>query len=204
MTFNELREELSRLDQNNVGTWPFWAYLSAIVILSVAIIGGGSWYFVYSEGARADTLEQVTQKEQELRSTFEIKQKKVANLDAYKAQLAEMERSFGTMLRQLPSETEVPQLLNDISQTRIASGLEEELFKPRGEVPRDFYAELPNDLHVTGDYHELGEFVSGVAALPRIVTLHNVNIKPLGKDSDGLRMTVIAKTYRYMEENEGG
>jgi type IV pilus assembly protein PilO len=144
------------------------------------------------------------QKEQDLRTEFETKQKKVAALDAYKAQLAEMERSFGDMLKQLPGKTEVANLLNDISQTRVASSLEEELFQPMAEQPREFYAEIPNKIVVTGTYHQMGAFVSSVAALPRIVTIDEVDIRPVGGNGskDLLRMTALAKTYRYLDESE--
>ena len=140
-----------------------------------------------------------------MREQFETKQKKVAALDAYKEQLAEMERSFGAMLRQLPSRTEVANLLNDISQTRVASSLEEELFEPLPEVQKEFYAEIPNKIIVTGDYHQMGQFVSGVAALPRIVTIDEVELRPLGGQGaakDQLRMSALAKTYRYLDDAE--
>lgn len=201
MNTKEFFDELRTLDQNNIGSWPLWAYVGAIVIVVSLIVGLGTWYLVIP---KSEELAQVTKQEQTLRDEFERKQKKVANLDAYKEQLAEMQKKFGTLLRQLPSQTEVPSLLNDISQTRLASGLEEELFKPRPEIKKDFYAVLQNDLVVTGTYHELGNFVSGVAALPRIVTLENVNITPVDpKEPDSeLRMTVLANTYRYLDEDE--
>jgi len=141
-----------------------------------------------------------------LRTTFEGKQKKAANLDAYKQQLAEMQESFGAMLRQLPDKTEVAALLVDVSQTGLAAGLEFELFKPTGEVPKDFYAELPIQIQVVGGYHEFGNFISGLAALPRIVTIHNISIAPRSKRGGGvssenpLTLKATAKTYRYLEE----
>jgi type IV pilus assembly protein PilO len=150
-------------------------------------------------------LLRVQEEELQLRQTFEQKQKKAANLEAYKEQLREMERSFGAMLRQLPGKTEVPSLLVDISQTGLAAGLEEKLFQPANEVRREFYAELPIKIRLTGSYHELGSFASGIAALPRIVTLHNIEIKPLGKEGlgvDELQLDVTAKTYRYLEDDE--
>jgi type IV pilus assembly protein PilO len=139
-----------------------------------------------------------------LRVSFEQKQKKAANFSAYKAQLAEIERSFGTMLRQLPGKTEIPNLLVDISQTGLAAGLEEELFQPMDEVRRDFYAEKPIKIRLKGSYHEFGRFVSDIAALPRIVTLHDIEIAPVDKDApaDDLVLNVTAKTYRYLDENE--
>ena len=198
-SLREYVEELRSLDQHNIGSWPSWAYGLAIALVSATIIGVGTWYFVLP---RQEALEQVARKEPELKRTFESKQRLVANLDAYRTQLEAMELQFGALLQQLPSRTEVPSLLNDISQTRIASGLEEDLFKPRAENPQDFYAVLPNDLIVTGSYHELGRFVSGVAALSRIVTIENIEIAPI-KDSDEsheLRMSMTVNTYRYLED----
>ena len=139
--------------------------------------------------------------EQQLRLTFENKQRKAANYDAYKSQLGQIEQSFGTMLRQLPGKTEIPSLIVDISQTGLAAGLQEKLFVPLSEVPRDFYAEKPINIRLTGGYHEIGNFVSGIAALPRIVTLHNINITPeTAGNFDVLSMEVTAQTYRYLDE----
>ena len=138
--------------------------------------GLGIYFFIVKD--KAPQLERAEDEEQELRLTFENKQTKAANYDAYKAQLAEIEQSFGTMLRQLPGETEIPSLIVDISQTGLAAGLQEKLFVPQPEIPRDFYAEKPIKIRLTGGYHEIGKFVSGIAALPRIVTLHNINITP--------------------------
>ena len=200
-SLNEYFEELRGLDQHNIGSWPLYAYVLAIAAVSLTIMGIGTWYFVLP---KQDTLAQARAQESKLKQRFEIKQRQVANLDAYRDQLETMEAQFGELLQQLPSRTEVPSLLNDISKTRIASGLEEELFKPRPEEMRDFYAILPNDLIVTGDYHELGRFVSGVAALSRIVTIGDVEIEPL-RDKNGrtgeLRMSMTANTYRYLEED---
>ncbi len=146
-------------------------------------------------------MARVKAEEQQLRLTFENKQRKAANYDAYKAQLAQIEQSFGTMLRQLPGETEIPSLIVDISQTGLASGLQEKLFQPQPEIPRDFYAEKPIKIRLSGGYHEIANFVSGVAALPRIVTLHDINITPEGKDVfDSLSLEVTAQTYRYLDE----
>ena len=145
-------------------------------------------------------LQQARSEETNLRATFEQKQRKAANFAAYKAQLAEIQQNFGTMLRQLPGKTEVPSLLVDISQTAIAAGLQEELFQPTGEVQKEFYAELPIKIRYVGSYHELGNFVSGIAALPRIVTLHDIQIKPLKGSTDELELDCTAKTYRYLDE----
>ena len=126
------------------------------------------------------------------------------NLDAYKAQLAEMEQSFGAMLRKLPNKTEVPNLLTDISQQGSGAGLDQKLFQPGQQVNKDFYAELPIRMRLTGTFHAIGAFVSGIAALPRIVTLHDVAISPVGREAgaDQLQLDVTAKTYRYLDEEE--
>ena len=149
---------------------------SGISVLVAAVLIAASLYFLVKP--QNEQLERERSTETRLRAEFEKKQEKVANLDAYREQLAEMEESFGAMLRQLPSRTEVANLLNDISQTRVASSLQEELFRPSGEVPKEFYAELPNEIIVLGTYHQMGEFVSGISALPRIVTIENVEITP--------------------------
>ena len=170
----------------------------------LAVGVGVAWYYLNTQDQLV-ALEREEKKEQELRVTFEKKQAKAVNLEAYKKQLEEMKQSFGAMLRQLPDKTEVAELLVDVSQTGLASGLEFELFQPSGEVPKEFYAELPIKLKVHGSYHEFGNFISGLAALPRIVTIHDVVIKPSkGEVSDApLVLEATAKTYRYLDE-EGG
>jgi len=197
-------EELQNLDFNDIGRWPFLFRAISVTLFFVVVVAGGFYYFVYT--AQMPKLERAEQEEQELRVVFESKQKKAVNFDAYKEQLAEIERSFGTMLRQLPGKTEIPNLLVDISQTGLAAGLQEELFQPVGEMQKDFYAEKPIKIRLRGEYHEFGKFVSDIAALPRIVTLHDIAIK---KDSSNdsssadLILNVTAKTYRYLdEENE--
>jgi len=154
-------------------------------------------------------LEAVEKTELELRKDFEVKQAKAANLEKYKQQLEEMKQSFGAMLRQLPNKTEVAELIVDVSQTGLAAGLEFELFQPSGEIPKEFYAELPINIKVRGGYHEFGEFISGLAALPRIVTIHDVKISGGGLSSgnntstskNALVLQATAKTYRYLEED---
>jgi type IV pilus assembly protein PilO len=194
-------EDLRSLDMNDVGRWPFLFRALTIGIIFVAVTAGAVYYFVIKQ--KMPLLEAAQAQEQQLRGAFELKQRKAANFDAYKAQLAEIEESFGAMLRQLPGKTEVPSLLVDISQTGLAAGLEEELFRPQGERVREFYAELPITIRLSGTYHELARFVSDVAALPRIVTIHDVSLK---KQKDGaggdLVMDLTAKTYRYLEEGE--
>ena len=192
-------EELQSLDTNDPGRWPLPFRIAAIVLVFAAVAAGGIYMFVIK--TEKPLLERAEREEQELRSTFEQKQRRAANFDAYKAQLADIERDFGAMLRQLPGRTEVDSLLVDIAQTALSAGLEEQLFQPSGEVPRDFYAELPIRLRYRGSFHELGTFVSGVAALPRIVTLHDIKIAPVTPDSfDDLILEVTGKTYRYLDE----
>ena len=194
-----LVEELQNLDVNDVGRWPLAFRVAVIALVFVVVTGLGIYWVIVKD--KAPLLERAKAEEQELRLTFENKQRKAANYDAYKAQLTEIEQSFGTMLRQLPGETEIPSLIVDISQTGLAAGLQEKLFVPQAEIPKDFYAEKPIKIRLTGGYHEIGNFVSGIAALPRIVTLHDINISPESKDSfDNLSMEVTAQTYRYIDE----
>ncbi len=190
--------DLNDLDLNNAGSWPLPVKI-VVAILVFAAVAAGGWWFDWKN--QAATLASVQQEEQELRRQFDIRQKRAANLEAYEQQLAEMQASFGAMLRQLPSRAEVAKLLVDISQTGLASGLEFELFKPGSEIKREFYAELPVSIRVHGDYNQFARFVSGVANLPRIVTLHDISIKN-GKDNR-LSMDLIAKTYWYLDDNDG-
>lgn len=192
-------DELRSLDTNDPGRWPLPIRVGAIAIAFVAVVAAGVYYFVVQ--AEMPLLERAEQDERDLRVQFEDKQRKAANFDAYRSQLAEIERDFGAMLRQLPGKTEVPSLLVDISQTALGAGLDEVEFTPTGEIQKDFYAELPIRLRYAGSYHELGDFVSGIAALPRIVTLHDITIRPANASSpDELTLTVTAKTYRYLDE----
>lgn len=195
-------EELQNLDFNDIGRWPFLFRTLFVTLFFVVAVGAGFYFLVYEE--QMPRLERAQQEEQELRASFEQKQKKAANFDAYRAQLDEIERSFGTMLRQLPGKTEIPNLLIDISQTGLAAGLQEELFQPSDEIQKDFYAEKPIKIRLKGSYHEFGKFVSDIAALPRIVTLHNVEITPETPQgpADALVLNVTAKTYRYLDQDE--
>lgn len=196
-------DQLRSLDANDIGRWPFVFRAMLIAVIFVVVVGGGYYYFVVE--SQWPVLERVKQDEQELRTTFQRKQRKAANFNAYHEQLQEMERSFGAMLRQLPGKTEVPSLLVDISQTGLGAGLEEKLFQPSSEIRKDFYAELPIKIRLTGGFHELGNFVSGIAGLPRIVTLHDIEIKPENQNSFGdLVLDVTAKTYRYLDDEGDG
>lgn len=191
--------DLKNLDINNVGAWPLPMKGLAFAVMFCAVLGLGYWF--ESQGQLPE-LDQARQQEKDLKEIFKQKTAKAANLEAYKQQLEEMKQSFGAMLRQLPNKTQVADLLVDISQTGLASGLEFELFKPEAEIPKDFYAELPITIRVKGRYHDFGAFVSGVAALPRIVTIHDITIKAADKEKESTRleMDLTAKTYRYMEE----
>lgn len=208
-------EQIRSLDFKDIGRWPllFRALGIAIVfvLLSVLLI----WQFVWSDNGNLPELRKAEAEQKSLWATFDQKQRRAANLEAYRQQLAEIERTFGAMLRQLPGRTEVPSLLVDISQTGLAAGLQERLFQPGAETRRDFYAELPIKIQLTGGYHEFGLFVSGIAALPRIVTLHDIeitrgNVRGGGArrgapvPSDQLTLNLTAKTYRYLEEGEAG
>jgi type IV pilus assembly protein PilO len=159
------------------------------------------YVFVWDE--QRPELQRREDTEQTLRQEFKTKHAKAVNLEVYKQQLKDIERSFGALLRQLPGKTEVPNLLVDISQSGLSAGLEEKLFQPQPEQKKDFYAELPIKISLTGSYHQFGEFVSGIAALPRIVTLHDIEIKSASKDAyDQLTLDLTAKTYRYLDEDE--
>ncbi|MGB5835166.1 MAG: type 4a pilus biogenesis protein PilO [Thiohalocapsa sp.] len=198
MQFSDLNE----LELSNIGEWPVVAK-AVIIVFLCAVIGFGWYYLVISDQlTRLDTVEA---EELTLRAKFEKKQDKAANLEAYQQQLVEMRESFGAMLRQLPDKTEVASLLVDVSQTGLAAGLEFELFQPSGEKNRDFYAELPIRVQVTGKYHEFGRFISGLAALPRIVTIHDVKLSSPSGDKgvagQRLAMEATVKTYRYLEES---
>jgi len=190
--------DLNELDLSNVARWPAAARAVVILFLMGGVIFLGYWF--HAKDQLVD-LAKAEEKEVGLKVIFETKAKQAVNLEAYEKQLEEMRESFGAMLRQLPNKTEVADLLVDVSQTGLASGLEFRLFQPRAEIPREFYAELPISIQVIGDYHEFGEFVSGVAALPRIVTVHNVGIDKAG-EGGLLKMKLTAKTYRYIDEEE--
>jgi type IV pilus assembly protein PilO len=196
-----LLEELRSLDPRDPGRWPLPVLAGAVALAFLAVALVGMYLLVWN--AQRPELQRRQDEEQQLRQQFRDKHAKAVNLDIYKQQLKDIERSFGALLRQLPGKTEVPNLLVDISQTGLAAGLQEKLFQPQPEVKKDFYAELPIKIRLTGSYHQFGEFVSGIAALPRIVTLHDIDIKPDNKDAyDQLSLQLTAKTYRYLDEEE--
>lgn len=190
--------DLSEIDFSNMGAWPMPGKIAFVAIICLFILALG--YFV-DLSSQFNRLSMAERQEQVFKQEYRSKYSKVINLDTYKVQMHEMEDSFGAMLRQLPSKTEVEDLLVDISQTGLSSGVEFKLFKPGTETYVDFYAELPIKMSMTGTYHQFGAFVSGVAALPRIVTLHDINIKSDEKNGS-LTMDLVAKTYRYLDANE--
>ena len=207
-------EQLKQLDFKDIGRWPLLFRMLGIAVVLVVVSSLLTYWFVFRDGSgNMPELRKAEAEQKTLWATFDEKQRKAANLEAYRQQIAEIERTFGAMLRQLPGKTEVPSLLVDISQTGLAAGLQERLFQPGNESRKDFYAELPIKIQLTGGYHEFGLFVSGIAALPRIVTLHDIEItraKARGgargralAPSDELTLNLTAKTYRYMDEQEG-
>ncbi len=204
MDLSRLREidldELRNLDFNNIGTAPVWVKTLVIAVLMIAILGAG--YYFDTSNQRTD-LQRLQQQEKSLRSQLSIKARRAANLQVYEKQLQEMRTSFGKMLEQLPNQTEIPGLLVDISQTALSSGLAIDLFRPESEKKQSFYAIKPIQIQARGTYPEIARFVSQIAALPRIVTLGNISLKPVNAKSDQLTMSVTARTYRYLPENGG-
>lgn len=198
MTFDELKQ----LDPKDPGRWPLPVRIGAIALFFVLASALLLWFGVWNRSK--DELARQEADEVKLRTEFKEKHAKAVNLELYKQQLVEIERSFGSMLRQLPSRTEMQGLLNDISQS--GNGVvQQTLFQPQGEVLHDFYAEQPIRIRVAGNYHELAEFISTVAALPRIVTLHDATITTAtgrGASGNDLQMDVTARTYRYLDEEE--
>ena len=196
-----LIEELQSLDPRDPVLWPHAIRARPVGVCFQVLNIGLIYFFVWDE--QRPELQRREDTEQQLRQEFRTKHAKAVNLDLYKQQLLDIERSFGALLRQLPGKTEVPNLLVDISQTGLSAGLEEKLFQPQAEEKKDFYAELPIRIRLTGSYHQFGQFVSGIAALPRIVTLHDIQITSANKDAyDNLSLELTAKTYRYLDEDE--
>jgi type IV pilus assembly protein PilO len=191
--------DLKNLDVRSPGEWPSLAKTIAVGMLCV--VGAVAWYY-YDIQEQYAVLERVEREELDLRRQFETKQKKLVNLELYKEQLEDLRQALGAMIRQLPDKTEIAGLLVDVSQSGLAAGLEFELFRPEAELPKEFYAEKPIQIRVVGSYHEFGEFVSSLAAMPRIVTIHDIRIAP--RDDGDLTMDAVAKTYRYLDEGSGG
>ena len=191
-------DDLKNIDFNNVAGWPTPIKLGGIVVICIVLLFLGYYFLIADEIA---TYEQAQQKEEALKEKYKTTKATALNLPAYKQQMEDMHQQFGTLLRQLPNKTEVPNLLVDITQAGIGRGLNFVLFKPDKEKPQEFYAELPINIKVTGGFHELGMFVSDLAALPRIVTVGNIDISSDSKTS-ALSMTAVARTFRYLEPEE--
>lgn len=190
-------DDLRNINPNDVSSWPLPVKIGGVAAVGVLILAAGFWFFI--QGA-LDEYAAATKKEDELRETFLSKKALAVNLPAYKQQMEDMRRTFGSLLRQLPNTTEVPDLLVDITQAGLGRGLEFVLFRPEKEQPRDFYAEFPISLEVRGTYHDLGQFVSDVAALPRIVTFGDISISIGAAKGNLLTMSAKARTYRYLDE----
>jgi len=188
-------DDLRSIDLNDISGWPRSVKIAAAVLICVVILAAGYWFIIKDQIA---ALEKAERQEVTLKNEFSEKKALAVNLDAYKRQMDEMQERFGVMLRQLPNRTEVPELLIDITQTGLGRGLRFDLFQPRNKRVADFYAELPINIRVQGTYHELGGFVSDVAALPRIVTIDDLSLSPAGGDT--LTMSAIAKTYHYLDD----
>jgi type IV pilus assembly protein PilO len=194
------------LDFNNTGAWPREFKIGFCVLLALLIVGFVWWYWVTD---KRDELASLDGQEASLRAEFETKQGRAAKLEPLKQQLAQMEQQLQQMLRQLPSRTEMPDLIVDISQTALATGLQNKLFQPGPETPKEFYAEKPIQLRLVGTYHQFGAFVSGVASLPRVVilTMHDIALKPANasggiRPNAALELAGTVKTYRYLDEEE--
>ena len=197
---------LEASDLKKIGTAPLAARAFVLALLLTAIVCAGLWFLVKP---KFQSLDVIAAKENNLKTVFDTTQAKAANREAYVEQLSEMKRTFNVMLRQLPNKTDIESLLIDLSQTSVAAGLEVEFFKPGKEIAREFYVEYPINISVTGNYHQFGNFVRGLAALPRIVTLHNIAITPSGgtanpnSSKQKLKMDLTATTYRYLDDDEG-
>ncbi len=197
--FKKIAEEFQSLNPNDVGAWPVIPRVTVLFALFVGILVGG-WFLFWSE--QLETLDGRRQEEAKLKDEFVNKKQQAINLDLYKQQLNEIDRSFGALLKQLPNKAEVEALLVEINQAGLGRGLSFELFRPGGEVVRDFYAELPVTVRLTGSYHDFGAFASDIGKLPRIVTLNNIVIAPpAGKDGT-LVLDATVKTFRYLDEEE--
>jgi type IV pilus assembly protein PilO len=189
--------DINDLDFENVGSWPTAVKVIIWILLLVVVLVGGYYYHI--EDLQAN-LEKAQKKELTLKKDFEKKAFQVANLDAYRQQMAEMEESFGALISQLPSDTEVPGLLEDITNKGLLNGLSIASIDLQKEKAREFYIELPISIVASGSYHDLGAFISGMASLPRIVTLHDFTISAPKGDPKNLNMKILAKTYRYKDD----
>ena len=192
-------DDLQNIDLNDLSSWPYWLKAVAVFLIGVALVGAGYWFIIKGQ---LEDLERIQRSELELKESYQAKANLAMNLNAYRKQMKEMEENFGVMLRQLPNQTEVPELLVDITQAGLGRNLNFVLFKPQRKRFRDFYAVLPINLKVTGSYHQIGEFVSDLAAMPRIVTLGNLKLAKAKGGGNRLSMSVVVNTYHYLEEDQ--
>jgi type IV pilus assembly protein PilO len=196
-TMRSLREfDINDLDFDNVGAWPVPVKVVIWAVLLIGVLTAGYYYHIKDLQTQ---LAQLEAKEVTLKTDFEKKAFQAANLEAYRQQMVEMEESFGALVSQLPSDTEVPGLLEDITNKGLLNGLEIASIDLQKETAREFYVELPIAISASGSYHDLGAFISGMAGLPRIVTLHDFTISSRGNDANHLNMSIVAKTYRYKD-----
>lgn len=196
--FQAIADDFRFMNPNDPGAWPLIPKITILVGLLLLLLFGG-WWFVWSD--QLAELETKQKEEETLRKQYLEKKRQAVNLDLYTQQLAEIDRSFGALLKQLPDKSEVEALLIEVNQAGLGRGLQFELFRPGGEVIKDFYAELPISVKINGSYHDLGAFAADIAKLPRIVTLNNISIAPL-KDGGGLTLDATTKTFRYLDEEE--
>ncbi len=191
-------EDLNKLDIKTVADWPLGAKLGLLGVLFALVVAAG-WWFLWSPAL--ESLEESKAREDELKSVYVTKKGQAINLDAYEKQLADIKQSFGALLKQLPNKQEMDALITDVNQAGLGRGLQFELFRPGAESKKEFYAEMPISIKVTGSYHDIAAFTSDVAKLSRIVTIHNISLVPAARGSD-LVMDAVAKTYRYLDEEE--
>jgi len=198
INLNALLDQFRFMDPNDPGAWPLLPRVTILLVVFLAWLAAG-WWFIWS--GQLTALENAAQEEVNLKNDFLLKKRQAVNLDLYTQQLAEMDRSFGALLKQLPNRSEVEALLIEVNQSGLGRGLQFELFKPNAEVVHDFYAELPITINMTGSYHDFGAFAGDVAKLPRIVTLNDIHLTR-GKQGDSLSLVTVAKTFRYLDDNE--
>lgn len=197
LDFNAIGNDFRNLNPNDPGTWPMAPKIALLLALFIAVLVGG-WWFLWND--QLGELEGKQQEEEKLKQEFLDKKKQAVNLDLYTQQLAEIDRSFGALLKQLPNKSEIDALLIEVNQAGLGRGLQFELFKPGAEQVKDFYAELPVAVKINGSYHDLGAFAADIAKLPRIVTLNNISVvsAPTGQ----LTLDAVIKTFRYLDEEE--
>lgn len=198
INLNALLDQFRYMDPNDPGAWPLLPRVTVLLVVFLAWLAA-AWWFVWSDQLSA--LENARQEEVTLKNDFLMKKRQAINLDLYTQQLAEMDRSFGALLKQLPNRAEVEALLIEVNQSGLGRGLQFELFRPGAEQVKDFYAELPVTLKVNGSYHDIGAFAADIARLPRIVTLNDISLTPM-KGGELLSLDATAKTFRYLDENE--